>query len=49
MERYYNGFNYHSFECKVYLSVTKDLKSQEKKLALTSIYCLDEETRLNDS
>ena len=34
---------------KIYFSLIKVLKSKKKKLALTFLYCLGQETRLDDS
>ena len=49
MQRDYNGYNYHTFSAKIYFSLVRVLKSKKKKLALASVYCLGQETWLDDS
>ena len=49
MLRDYNGYNYHTFEAKIYFSLIKVLNSKKNKLELTSFYSLGQETFLEDS
>ena len=44
MQRDYNRYNYATFLAKNYFSLIRVLKSKKKKLALTLIYCLSQET-----
>ena len=44
MERDYNGYNYDTFLAKTYFSPIRVPKSKKKKLALTSLYCLGQDT-----
>ena len=37
------------FLAKIYFSLVRVLKSKKKKLAITFLYCLGQETRLDDS
>ena len=48
-ERLYNGYIYDSYQAKIDFSLTSVLNSKKKKLALTLFYCLDQETRMDDS
>ena len=49
MQKDYNGYNYDAFLAKIYFSLIRILKRKKKKLALTFLYCLGQETRLHDS
>ena len=42
----YNGYNCHTFKAKTYFAVIRVLKSNKKKLALTSCHCIGQETRI---
>ena len=44
MQRDYNSFNYDTFLVKIYFSLIRVLKSKKKKVALTFLYCLGQET-----
>ena len=44
MQRDYNGYSYHTFSAKIYFSLVRVLKNKKKRLALTSLYSLDQET-----
>ena len=44
MQRDYNGYNYHTSSAKIYFSLITVVKSKKKKLAVTSLYCLGQET-----
>ena len=45
----YNGYNYDTFLVKIYFSLIRVLKGKKKKLVLTFLYCLGQETLLDDS
>ena len=49
MQRDYNGYNYDIFKVKICFSFIRLLKSKKKKKAITSFYCLGQETWLDDS
>ena len=49
MKKDYNGYNYHSFSAKIYFSLIRVLKRQQKKVTLTSFYCLRQKAWLDDS
>ena len=40
----YNAYNYDTFLVKIYFSLIRVLKSKKKRLALTSFYCIGQET-----
>ena len=44
MQGDYNGYNYDTFEAKIYFSLIIVLKSKKKKLELILFYCLRQET-----
>ena len=48
MQRGYSGYSYDTFLAKIYFSLIRVLKSKKKKLALTLLYCLGQETWLDD-
>ena len=45
----YNGYNCDTFLVIIYFSLIKVLKSNKKNLALTFLYCVGQEARLDDS
>ena len=48
MQRDCNGYNYDTFQVKIYFSLIRVLKSKKKKLALGLFCCLGQETWLDD-
>ena len=49
MQRDQYSYNYHTFKTKMYLSLIRVLKSRKKKLTITSLFFLGQETWLDDS
>ena len=49
MQRDYNGYTYDTFLAKIHFSLIRVLKRKKKKLALTFLYCLGQETWLDNS